>query len=58
MHLTETAVTKAQKAMPIVSIIASCAAILLIAVTFHSLRLQIKHTNMQLDKLEKDNEKK
>lgn len=44
--------SKAQKALPYVSIIASCASIVLIAVSLYSLHKQMKHTQMQMDKLE------
>lgn len=46
--------TKAQKALPVISIVASLAGITLIIISLHSLRLQIRHTNMQLDRLEKE----
>lgn len=48
--------TLAHKYQPVVAIVSSLAAILLIGFTFYSLHLQIKHTNLQLEKLEKENE--
>lgn len=44
--------SRAHQIQPVIGIVASVITIILVGFTFYSLHLQIKHTTLQLDKME------